>query len=83
MDSFLNIFGVFDRVARLREDPLLADIYADVDRLRNSDFPNEDGELDTCYLGPERDRENMLKDKRNMAADFCRAFGAAKQRLGV
>jgi len=87
MNSFLGIFGIFDHAARLRDDPLLADIYADVDSLRNSSLEDllsaEQGSLATRYVGPEKDKENFIKDKQNMAADFCRAFGAAKQRLGA
>jgi len=85
MDSFLSIFGIFDRVARLRENPLLADIYADVDSLRNTNpedlLSAKQGILATRYIGPEKDRENLIKDKQNMALDFCRAFSAAKGRL--
>jgi len=87
MNSFLGIFGVFDRVARLREDPLLADIYADVDSLRNANPEDllsvKQGNLATRYVGPEKDKENLIKDKQNMVADFCRAFSAAKGRLGA
>jgi len=83
MSTFLGIFGIFDRVARLREDPLLADIYA----LRNASLEDllsaEQGSLSTMYVGPEKDKENFIKDKQNMAADFCRAFNVAKQRLGA
>jgi len=86
MNSFLGIFGIFDRVARLREEPLLADIYADVYNLRNSNpedlLSAKQSGIATRYVGPEKDKENFIKDKRNMVADFCRAFGTAKRRLG-
>jgi len=72
MDSFLNIFGVFDRVARLREDPLLADIYADIADLDN-----------LRYMGPEMDRENLRRDIRSWSAGFGGAFRAAKQKAGL
>jgi len=84
MNNFLGIFGVFDRVARLREEPLLADIYKEVDALRNSNIEDLlSVESATRYVGPEKDKENFVKDRQNMALDFCRAFGLAKQRLGT
>ncbi|GBU24504.1 hypothetical protein R83H12_01135 [Fibrobacteria bacterium R8-3-H12] len=87
MNSFLGIFGVFDRVARLREEPLLADIYAEVDSLRNSNpeelLSERQGSLATKYVGPEKDKENFYKDRLNMASDFRSAFRLAKQRLGA
>jgi len=72
MNSFSGIFGIFDRVARLREDPLLADIYEDMEDIDNFQ-----------YIGPEVDRENLRKDMRNWATDFGKAVSAAKQKLGV
>jgi len=80
MNSFSGIFGIFDRVAQLREDPLLADIYKDIDALRNGEFelasPNR-------YVGPQRDFENFRKDKENLNNDLRKAFAAAKAKLGV
>jgi len=79
MNSFSGIFGIFDRVAQLRENPLLADIYKDVEDLRNGEFvksPNR-------YVGPRRDLENFRKDKENLARDLGAAFKAAKLKLGV
>ena len=85
MNTFLGIFGIFDRATRLREEPLLADIYADVYSLRNSSpedlLSTKQNSVATRYVGPEKDKENFINDKRNMASDFYRAFGAAKQRL--
>jgi len=87
MDNFLGILGIFDRVARLREEPLLADIYADVDNLRNSDLEEllsaEPGVVATRYIGQGQDKENFIKDRRNLASDFSKAINAAKQRLGA
>jgi len=80
MNSFSGIFGIFDRVAQLREDPLLADIYKDVEALRNGEFELT---LPNRYVGPSHDFENFRKDKENLARDFNKAFRAAKQRLGV
>jgi len=87
MDNFLGILGIFDRVARLREDPLLADIYADVANLRNSNLEEllsaEPGVVATRYIGQEQDKENFIKDSRNLASDLSKAIGAAKQRIGA
>jgi len=80
MNSFLGIFGIFDRVAQLRENPLLADIYKDIDALRNGEFELA---LPNRYVGPQRDFENFRKDKENLARDFNKAFKAAKVKLGV
>jgi len=87
MNSFLGIFGVFDRVAQLRDEPLLADIYAEVDNLRNSNLDEllsaDSGVVATHYVGPEKDKENFLEDRLNLASDFRKAFSAAKQKLGT
>jgi len=56
----------------LHDEPLLADIYKDVDKLRNGE-PYERG---TLYIGPEKDRQNLVRD-------LGSAFKAAKLRLGV
>jgi len=72
MNSFSGILGIFDRVAQLREDPLLADIYEDIEDIDNFH-----------YMGPEADRENLRKDMRNWATDFGKAVSVAKQKLGV
>jgi len=71
MDNFSGIFGIFDRVAQLHEDPLLADIYKDMEDMDNFQ-----------YIGPEADRENLRNDMRNWATDFGKAVSAAKQKLG-
>jgi len=65
-----GVIGVFDRVAQLREDPLLADIYKDIEDLDNFQ-----------YIGPESDRANFRNDMRNWAMDFGKAASAAKQKL--
>ena len=71
MNNFLGIFGVFDRVAQLREEPLLVDIYKEVDALRNSNLEDLfSAESATRYVGPEKDKENFAKDRQNMALDF-------------
>jgi len=78
MNGFTGIFGIFDRVAQLREEPLIADIFKEVDALRNGEYTSTNR-----YVGPSRDFENFRKDKENLARDFNKAFKAAKQRLGV
>jgi len=85
MKGFFGIFGVFDRVSQLREEPLLADIYEEVDNMRNASLDEllSAGSLATRYVGPEKDRENFLNDRQRMSADFGKAFRAARQRLGA
>jgi len=80
MNIFSGIFGIFDRAAQLRENPLLADIYRDVEALRNGEFELA---LPNCYVGPSRDLENFRKDKENLNNDLRKAFAAAKAKLGV
>jgi len=74
-----GVFGVFDRVAQLRENPLLEDIYEEVAALRNGEFAGSSNR----YRGPMRDLENFRKDKENLNNDMRKAFAAAKSKLGV
>jgi hypothetical protein len=79
MEKFFNILGVFDRVSELRKDPLLADIYEDIDKLDYIERENARFQ----YEGISRDKANFLKDRQNLASDFGKAYRAAKQNLGA
>ena len=80
MRKLLNIFGNFNRAVLPRKKPLLADIYEDVNKLKNSELSDMHK---VYYVGPEKDKENFRKDMQNWRNDFSKSFQMAKLKLGV